>query len=365
MNCNEAAEFVSALCDGERIPPAAAAHVGECEACRARMREYIEMGAEMRRMASLEFDEEAKPLAWATKRNSISTLWQKGWETMRIPRFAFVALVLGVVALGSTLAVVKVRAHSEGSVVILAVNQSAGEPIKCPLSTVNKNQTLCAAWSPQGKNMVGYEINLLGRDGSRVQLGVRARVYPLPMGAATKYLFSDFAQVEQKDYWFEPGETLHVDVAGSEPLTMTGEWTDHIPPPGALNSNSKLDPGPLELRINSPVLLRDKKVIADWEGAVSTADEANQGVVLAMKDVGRFTFALQPLQGGIKGRIEGNRILFESEGHSYTLLSGVFVARGEDIWILYDPKFKLEDGSTAWNGVFGIRDLLVPATATN
>ena len=57
MNCNEAAEFVSALCDGERIPAGAAAYVGDCEGCQARLREYIALGAEMRRAASMEMEQ--------------------------------------------------------------------------------------------------------------------------------------------------------------------------------------------------------------------------------------------------------------------------------------------------------------------
>jgi hypothetical protein len=53
MNCGEAAEFVSTFCDGETIPRAAAEHIGECKACHAQLREYAEIGAELRRVASL------------------------------------------------------------------------------------------------------------------------------------------------------------------------------------------------------------------------------------------------------------------------------------------------------------------------
>ncbi len=64
MKCEEAAEFVSALCDGEKIPRAAAEHVGECDVCATRLTEYAEMGAELRRVASLE-STETSPLTWA------------------------------------------------------------------------------------------------------------------------------------------------------------------------------------------------------------------------------------------------------------------------------------------------------------
>jgi len=125
MNCNETAEFVSALCDGETIPRAAATHIGDCSACQATLNEYIGLGAELRRIASLELVEETKPLAWAEKQQTKQTLWQKGWETMRIPKFAFVLLVAGIVALASSLAMVKVHAHSQGTVMLLKVQSDS------------------------------------------------------------------------------------------------------------------------------------------------------------------------------------------------------------------------------------------------
>ena len=64
MTCEQAAEFVSALYDSERIPPAAAAHIGVCTTCRACLGEYAEMGAELRRLASLETVDEPRVPRW-------------------------------------------------------------------------------------------------------------------------------------------------------------------------------------------------------------------------------------------------------------------------------------------------------------
>ena len=68
MKCEEAAEFVSALCDGESIPPVAAEHIGACETCRGRMKEYAEIDAELRRLASLESRTEARARTLETRR---------------------------------------------------------------------------------------------------------------------------------------------------------------------------------------------------------------------------------------------------------------------------------------------------------
>jgi hypothetical protein len=43
MICDEAAEHISALYDGETIPRHAAEHIGECEGCRAQLRDYMEL----------------------------------------------------------------------------------------------------------------------------------------------------------------------------------------------------------------------------------------------------------------------------------------------------------------------------------
>jgi hypothetical protein len=100
MKCAEAAEFVSALCDGERIPPAEAEHVGVCETCSVRLREYLEMGAELRRLASLELTEETRARGWTKTPRITPSWWLKGWETIRIPRIAFALLLIAIVAVG-------------------------------------------------------------------------------------------------------------------------------------------------------------------------------------------------------------------------------------------------------------------------
>jgi predicted anti-sigma-YlaC factor YlaD len=112
MNCNEAAEFVSALCDGETVSPAAAEHIGECPGCRDHLQEYLAMGAELRRVASLEPTEEARTRSWHNNQRPAPSWWTKGRESMRIPRFAFALLLITIVALGSGLVVVRARAHT-------------------------------------------------------------------------------------------------------------------------------------------------------------------------------------------------------------------------------------------------------------
>jgi predicted anti-sigma-YlaC factor YlaD len=119
MTCDEAAEFVLAWCDGERIPSEAAEHLGSCAACRERLGAYAAIGAEVRRVASLE---EATPVqagAWGRADRSPLSWWQKGRETMRIPRFTFVLMLVAIVLLTGGLALVRARAAAHGWVLWL------------------------------------------------------------------------------------------------------------------------------------------------------------------------------------------------------------------------------------------------------
>ena len=339
MTCKEAAEFVSALYDGETIPRAAAEHVGECEACQARLKSYMEMGAELRRVASLEIPEEAIPRVWDKPQRRLTMWWQKGWQTMRIPRLAFALMVAGIVALGSSLAVVGVRARSEGTVVLLKITHQAGGSKgsnSCPLSTVDRKWITCAGTSRVDGGSVAYEFRLLSKDGNRIQLGLRSKFDPSGSGT---YSLSAFDNLPERQYWFEPGETLQVDVAGLGPLALTGEWMDHVPVLGGMNIN--LDPGPEELRVVSPLLVKDNKVVGDYEGAsASTDNTSGSGVVIYMPGQGRFTVSSSPIAGAVAGRARLNRITFESDGHSYAFLTGAPVTRGEQVWILHDANYK-------------------------
>jgi lipopolysaccharide/colanic/teichoic acid biosynthesis glycosyltransferase len=64
LKCEDAAEFVSALCDSQSIPQGAAAHIDVCETCQARLKEYGEIGTQLRHVASLEPPLEARGRTW-------------------------------------------------------------------------------------------------------------------------------------------------------------------------------------------------------------------------------------------------------------------------------------------------------------
>lgn len=107
MNCEKAAECVSALCDGERIPREVAKHLAACEACKARMNDYVQMDWELKRMAIIAAPERVRDVSWGPQEITKSGWWQRGRESMRIPRFAFGLMVLAIASLGAGIAIVR------------------------------------------------------------------------------------------------------------------------------------------------------------------------------------------------------------------------------------------------------------------
>ncbi|HEY0795581.1 MAG TPA: hypothetical protein VGD64_07350 [Acidisarcina sp.] len=283
MRCDEAGEFVSALLDGETVPRNAAEHLGGCEACQGRLKSYVEMGAELRRIASHELPVEAKPLTLGRPQRSLTNWWERGMGMMRIPRLAFASLVAGVVVLGSGLVVVGVHARGKDTIVMLKIAAIGGPPMPCALSTVDEKWNLCGFIGKVNGGILGYRIRIISKDGDRLELGVRSRV---DTDLSWSYTLNNLDSVPEKEHWFEPGETLQIDMAGGGPLTLTGEWMDHVPV--MVGGTNNLDPGPKELRIVSPMLVRGKQVAGDLNGGIASADQDGTGVVVYFPGEGRF-----------------------------------------------------------------------------
>jgi hypothetical protein len=326
-------EFVSALCDGETIPREAAEHIGACKACQAVLTEYLEIGTELRRVACLAVPEAVRPLNLQRKRGRMRAIWRKGWESMRIPRFAFATLLVGVVALSLSLALAKVHAHGAGNVVMLTIAANHGLTQPCPLSTVDKKNAQCDFGGGVGSGYVSFRIRLLSKEDGHVKLGVRA-------GYFSRGDTRGAADMPEKEYSFEPGETLRIDVAGFGPINVTGEWMDYMPYFGQMNLENNLEPAPDEIRVISPVLLKARKVAIDFGGSSVSATGKGSVDWFYVPGDGLYEFSLSPLPGAIPGHAENNRLTFTIDGQALTLLTGAPIARGEQVWVLHSAHVK-------------------------
>jgi hypothetical protein len=334
MKCDDAAEFVSALCDGETIPREAAKHIGECPSCRTRLAEYAEMAAELRRLSSLQSLEEEKIPRWQKIQRVKPNWWRKGWNTMKIPRLAFASMLLAIIVLAFSLTIVKVRAHSQGIVLMLTAKTASGRTVHCAVPMEDRTPSPCVTVEMVNRIPEMYGFRIISTDGDRIELGVRAKAGPdVPSSTA------GLNQLPETPYWFEPGEKLHVDVQGGGPMLISGELLDHMPPYLAI-MGGQLDPDPGELRFVDPVLLRGKKVLYDFEGITVSGAGKDEGVELCAPQNDRYEISLSRLRDAAEGTVQGSRISFTLNGQPHEFLTGAPVTRANRVWILYLPNDK-------------------------
>jgi hypothetical protein len=181
-----------------------------------------------------------------------------------------------------------------------------------------------------------YAFGVVADDGDRVELGVRTGL-TADVGDMTP---ENVERLPEKQYWFRLGEKLEIDVPGIGPMVVTGELMDHMPALIASDPSEQVDPKPDELRFVSPVLVRGKEVVFDFQAASAITDKKQSEIEFYAPGEGLFHISLSPLEGAVEGRITMSRVSFDLNGQSYVFLLAAPVARGEHIWILRDASYK-------------------------
>jgi len=271
---------------------------------------------------------------------------------MRIPRFAFGLMLIAIVVLGSTLTMVKVRAHEQGSVLMLTAKTASGHTVVCALSLRLKDADTCGSVQLQNGVPEQYGFRLISKDGDLIQLGVRASAEPGLRAAS-----DDIEKLPEGQYWFQPGQKLSVDVPGSGPMTITGELLDHMPPSISIGGEEQLDPNANEIRFVSPVVAKGNEIVSDFEGMDVLSSGKLQGIELYVPHDGRYEVSLSPLAGGVEGAIKESRVTFEVDGQHYQFLTGAPVARGEHIWILHLPATDVDSANMGGHGYVASIDM--------
>lgn len=358
MICDDAAEFVSALCDGETIPPFAARHIAHCPDCSARLHDYLALGVELRRVASVALADAAPARNWNQQQNRFATFWQKGWSSMRIPKLAFASLIAGVVVLASLIAVGSVRARTTGTAVLLNTAGPDGQVCDCPLSTEDSGHPACSWYGKVGLQHLAYKVQLLARDGNRLRIAIQTRTYESGTNLSSFTQDADPAS-QTREFWFEPGERLKVDVAQVGTLTLTGEWMDHMP---VMIGSQDLIPNPNEVRFARPLLLKDGNIVGDLAGsigAVFSTDDLDYASAFYIPEEGRFLISQLPMKGALQAHVAFNRLTFAEAGHSWELVNGAPLTRADHLWVLHQPDFRTTaSGPDANHPSFGNQKLI-------
>jgi hypothetical protein len=344
MNCEEAAEFVSALCDGGRIPRTAAEHVGTCEVCATRLREYVEMGAELRRVASLESAAQIADVDWSGAGNKIGWRWKEA-PMMRIPKLAFGVMLIAIVALSGRLALVGARAGSaNGRFLELKYKLPTTRTADICVMKADGSQkgNLCNFVYHAREGLFLMNTRVIANSGDHAELGIRTKYIPGAGETEVNYSEALFKDVPEEVLSLEPGQTQGLQVVGLGTVEVQGDYLDHLPPL-VYRPQETLDPNPKEFRIVAPVLVRDNQVISNADGSSIDTGSRDATLMLYVPGEGRYLVSIVPFEGAVEGNVHLGQITFSLQGHDYLLLTSVPITISEHVWVKHEPDFKASE----------------------
>lgn len=342
MNCELAEEYVSALCDGRKIPQVAAEHIGKCQRCQLELNEYAAIGAELRRLASLD---EAAPVAqvdWMLRPVKKIGWWQKGLTTMRIPKLAFGVMLIAIIALSTGLVIVRAQAGA-GTGRFLELKYklpTRGQAVICVMRADGSQKDNHCDFVDHGREgLLLMNTRVFANTGGPAQLRIRAKYVPGAGETEVDYSEALFKDVPVNVLPVEPGEEQEIQVAGLGTVQVETEYLDHIPPL-VYRPQETLDPNPREFRIVAPVLVRDNHVIANADGSSISTGSADATLMFYVPGEGRYLISLVPFEGAVEGSVRLGKITFSLEGHDYLLLTSMPITVSEHVWVKHEPDFR-------------------------
>jgi hypothetical protein len=343
MKCDKAGEFISRLCDGQVIPRQAAEHIGVCQHCHARLSEYLEMGAELRRLASLEQPTTMKVGSWEMQQRLGFAWWRRGAATMRIPRFAFASMLVVILLLSGGLVLVRARGNNGGSPVFalgFRVPPQTYQRTCFMLPEPNKTCTYSTTLN-NGESELGLMVRFISRDNNRTELGVKAAYE----SDSTEFNFKEDVEAgPEKIISVQSGQEDQVEVPGLGEIQITGQYLDHQPIIWGSVPNEPLPPKN-EFAIVDPVLIRGSQVICDLSGNGYSIDDGDLDATLMIyyPGEGRYLISTVPFEGAVEGAAKMAQIRFSLDGQDYLLMSGIPILRSNRVWVSHDPGYKISE----------------------
>ena len=342
MNCELAEEFVSALCDGQKIPQVAAEHIGKCPSCQLELNEYAAIGAELRRLASLDETVPVSQVGWTLQALKEIGWWERGLTTMKIPKLAFAVMLIAIIALSTGLVMVRARAGAAaGRFLELKYKPpSAAKPNICVMrADGNRKDNTCNFVDHGREGLLLMNTRVIANAGGRAQLGIRAKYVPGAQDTEVDYNEALFKDVPEILLTAEPGEKHEIEVANLGILEVEVEYLDHIPPL-VYRPQETLDPNPQEFRIVAPVLVRDNEVIANADGSSIDTGSPDATLMLYVPREGRYLVSSVPFESAVEGSVHLGKIEFSLEGHNYLLLTSMPITVSDHVWVKHEPDFK-------------------------
>lgn len=358
MNCNEAAPLISALFDGEQIPREAAEHLDACTDCRARLSDYVEASVELKRIASAMAPEEVATASWKAQSPVKWNPWHFGGGQMRIPRFALALMIVVIATLSAGLMLVRAKN-------VWWFQLDIGFPNGGNITQIFQSSELQAKPREVVQHMtdsnLAYAVRLIDWKEGSVELGIRTQKFPI--GLNSQSMLEQVRRAPEQVSWFGQNQELPIHVEGYEAFKITGKLLTKAPedfPP-----LETYLPKPGELRLSSPVLLRDGRLVGDLNGATAYAGNGWVAAYYVPRE-GVFLFSAEPFEGAIRGGVNGSQLRFTSDGQSYQLLTGAPMVAYEvcdgRLWVAHYKKRVrwLNDGKTELSAVWTIKTGEIP-----
>jgi hypothetical protein len=329
--CDNPDELLSALYDGEPVPTEFAQHVNTCPNCRARLRDYSHIGAELRLIASLTASAPVPQIR--PRRSKFFDLAGK----MSIPKFALAAAAALFTVM--TVGLVQLHARQSNPLWFQFTLTEKGSAQRAFPEVARAGYDNYSAGG-NGQTVIGWHVVVSQVQNGQVELAIRTHVYHQVTNADDLHLETDLKDISGHTLIYTPGEPLEIPVEGGGTLVLQGMIVDHKP--RFMEMGIPLDPGPNEIILSSPVLISGDKVLTNEKGASTIQDGPDRAAVLYVSGVGLLKFALQPFPGAIAGKASWGRLEFKLGSKDYTLLTASQICGGDQprtVWISNNPNF--------------------------
>lgn len=334
MNCQEAELHISALYDGEPVPPDAAQHISACESCRRVLNDYSRMGAELR-LAAIIGPAQLPPLL--PPRRNFFDFW---WRRVPVPRLALAALIACLVLATTAVSLV----HAQSKPLWFRFGYGFGKNVGSPyiLAKAGYNQMgVATEWINENQIGVLLRVNVVSISTDDVVLRCRAVPAPTTPTAAGARVVPpkdgvplDAAPIVH----YKPGQALAIPVEGGSTVYLKGEVFDHEP---KIAFGFPLDPGPGQFMIRSPVLISSNEILGDNQGITAIASKDYPVIRFLAGSHGTYLFALRPFPGAVQGKLEWGEITFKLDNEQYRLIAPAPMTGGDQprpVWVSYNPE---------------------------
>jgi len=261
---------------------------------------------------------------------------------MRIPRFAFGAMLVSIVTLIAGIALTRAQARElwfqfevrerRGSVA--EVGLMSAEPkgeVPDPGPVVINSEL---------EGTLAFIVRVMeARNGSE-RLGVRALW--LPRNSDLTDFEKKIQSAPEAEYWIVPGQKLSVPVKGYGQIEITGRLLDKLPN----DQNPKemrLYPKEGEFRLSSPqVLLLDGRVLSKGGGDGYNNTKDGYFAYYVPHD-GFYIFAFSEFAGATEGSIKANQVEFTLDGRIYNLIASAPIVEPDikRIWVRHHAGSRL------------------------